>query len=632
MLDRDTKFAQFKIAVVQYVTVAIFFVLSTGFWRLQISQPEYYKELADQNRIKSLPLLAPRGRIVDREGRVIVGNYPSFSILLLREQVRDPERDLPLVAAGLDLDPAELKARVRRFRSAPRYEPIVIKEDATTQDLAFVEAHRDDLPILEDVMVSRRLYPRDGFLAHLIGYVGEVSENELDLPDFAAFRPGQILGKSGVERQYNDILMGEDGLRRVVVDNRGREVNRLDEKPSVAGKVVRLTIDLDLQAAAEEVMEEKNGAVVALDPRTGQILAMVSRPAFDPNKFAVRIKMDDWRQLMEDPAHPLFNRALQAQLAPGSVFKIIMTVAGLEAKTITPQTAVNCGGGANFYGRYFRCHLKQGHGHTELHRAIVQSCDVFFYTLGMRLGIDKIASFATSLGLGHKTGIDLPHEEDGVVPSPQWKLRMFHEKWYAGETISVAIGQGSLQVTPLQLAYALGGIASGGNFRRPHVVFPEQVKPYRPEADLDRTIRFPIDEGTLEQVTAGMYGVVNEGGTGARARLEGVDMGGKTGTSQVASAELAKTRMKAVKGSAGLEPGEPDLRDNAWFVGIAPHRQPEIAVAALLEHGEHSSQAAPIVREVIRVYWEKKQREKSKALAKAGKPAEPATPAGPGVL
>jgi penicillin-binding protein 2 len=593
----DTKFVQYKIAFVQYLTLGIFLLLATGFWRLQIQHPEYYAELAEQNRIKSLPLLAPRGRIIDRERRTIVANYPSFSILLLREQSKNLLEHLPLISRGLDVPIEELQARLRRFAREPKYEPIVIKEDASSADLAFLEAHRDDLPELEQVMVQRRLYARNGFAAHVIGYVGEVSDEELNLPEFAQYNPGAMVGKSGLERQYNDILMGQDGLRRVMVNSIGRVVQPLEEKPAVAGKQLRLTIDLDLQTAAEVAMDGKNGAVVALDPRTGEVLAIVSRPTYDPNKFAVRITGQDWKDLVENPDHPLLDRAIQAQLAPGSIFKLINVTAGLEEGTLTPETAVNCPGGATFYGRYFKCWQKGGHGHIALHRAIVQSCDVFFYNAGQKTGIDKLAYYAEQFGMAHRTGIDLPHEEEGVMPSPEWKRRMFREKWYAGETISVAIGQGSVAITPIQMAYAIGGIASGGVWHRPHLVFPDEIRAERPDSKIDEVRRFPLKDETVEQVTLGMWGVVNEGGgTGGRARIQGVEVGGKTGSAQVASLELTKT-MHAK-----------DLLDNAWFVGTAPRRNPEIVVAALFEHGQHGYLAGPIVREVIKAYWDKRQR------------------------
>ena len=611
----DTKFAQYKIALVQYLTLGIFLLLATGFWQLQIQRPEYYTALAEQNRVKNLPILAPRGRILDREGRVIVSSYPSFSILLLREQMRN-HRNLPLIATGLRIPLKELQARLHRFRTAPPYEPVVIREDATSRDLAFLEAHRDDLPELEAVMVQRRLYPRGGFAAHVLGYLGEVSEDELNRAEFAGYRPGAIVGKNGLERQYNDILMGKNGFRRVVVNSIGGEMGRLDEKPAVRGQPLRLTLDLDLQVAAEVAMEDKKGALVALDPRTGEVLALVSRPAYDLNDFAVRISDKEWTRLTQDPDLPLLNRAIQAQLAPGSVYKIFLATAALEEEVLTEKTSFYCSGGAVFYGRYFRCWRRGGHGRMTLHRAIVQSCDVFFYNVGRRLGIEKMAYYSQRLGLGSPTGIDLPYEEEGVMPSPEWKRRLFREKWYAGETISVAIGQGSVAMTPLQLAYAVGGIASGGVFRRPRLVFPSDIQGHRPGTDLDadpdtdlgtdldEVWRFPLREGTIEQVTLGMYGVVNEpGGTGRRARIEGVDVAGKTGTAQLASLKVARAS------------GASNLKDNAWFVGAAPRRNPEIVVVCLLEHGGHGYLAAPIVREVIKTYWEKRQPQKPQQVA-----------------
>ena len=611
----DTKFAQYKIAFVQYLTLGIFLLLATGFWQLQIQRPEYYSALAEQNRVKKLPILAPRGRILDREGRVIVSSYPSFSILLLREQMRN-HQNLPLIATGLRIPLKELQARLHRFRTAPPYEPVVIREDATSRDLAFLEAHRDDLPELEAVMVQRRLYPRGGFAAHVLGYLGEVSEDELNRAEFAGYRPGAIVGKNGLERQYNDILMGKNGFRRVVVNSIGGEVGRLDEKPAVRGQPLRMTLDLDLQVAAEVAMEDKKGALVALDPRTGEVLALVSRPAYDLNDFAVRISDKEWTRLTQDPDLPLLNRAIQAQLAPGSVYKIFLATAALEEEVLTEKTSFYCSGGAVFYGRYFRCWRKGGHGRMTLHRAIVQSCDVFFYNVGRRLGIEKMAYYSQRLGLGSPTGIDLPYEEEGVMPSPEWKRRLFREKWYAGETISVAIGQGSVAMTPLQLAYAVGGIASGGVFRRPRLVFPSEIQRPRPgtnldadpgtdlDTDLDKVWRFPLREGTIEQVTLGMYGVVNEpGGTGRRARIEGVDVAGKTGTAQLASLKVTNAS------------GASNLKDNAWFVGAAPRRNPEIVVVCLLEHGGHGYLAAPIVREVIKTYWEKRQPQKPQQVA-----------------
>ena len=469
-LRDDTKFATGKIAFFQYLTVGVFLFLIAGFWDLQVRNPELYNEQADRNRIKSLPVLAPRGKILDRDGRVIVDNHSSYSLILSRENLKSEH--LRPIAQGLGLDYGRLSSRIDRFRTRPRYEPIIIKDELSPGELAFVEAHRDPetFPEMELIRAQRRLYPQNGLAAHVIGYVGEISESELDLPEFIKYDAGDVIGKAGIEREYNDTLMGVDGQRQVVVDNRGREREVLGQKEAVPGKNLELTLDLDLQVVAELAMHGRSGAVVALDPRNGEVLAMVSAPSYDPNKFAGRIRSADWKEITDNPDNPMLNRAIQAQLAPGSTFKPIMALAGLENGVIDDNFRVHCPGGASFYGRYFKCHLKTGHGTVDLHKGIAQSCDVFFYNVGNRLGIDSIAEYATMAGLGHKTGIDLPGEAKGTVPSTEWKMRLFRQKWYAGETISVSIGQGALTVTPLQLAYAIGGISMGGVWYKPHLV------------------------------------------------------------------------------------------------------------------------------------------------------------------
>lgn len=588
ILRDDSRLASGKMAFFQWITVGVFLFLLSGFWKLQVQNPGYYQEAAERNRIKSLPILAPRGKILDRDGRVIVDNQSSFRLILSRENLK--EDHLKAIAEGLDIEYSDLQARLRRYASRPRYEPMVLKEELSPADLAFVESHRDaeTFPEMELIQSQRRLYPEGGFAAPLLGYTGEISESELYSPEFAKYDPGAIIGKAGVERQYNDWLTGVDGSRQVVVDNRGREHEVLGLKEAIPGKDLQLTIDLDLQAVAELAMEGKRGAVVALDPRTGEVLAMVSRPAFDPNKFTGRIRSADWKQIIDDPGNPMLNRAIQAQLAPGSTFKPIMALAGLEQGIIDDNFRVHCSGGAMFYGRYFKCHLKSGHGTVDVHKAITHSCDVFFYTVGNRLGIDRIAEYAQLTGLGEKSGIDLPNEAEGVVPSTKWKLRNFRQKWYAGETISVAIGQGALTVTPLQLAVAIAGIADGGRWIRPHLL----------KLPTNRlTVRQPnLNPDSIAKVIYGMYGVVNEYGTGVRARLAGYDVCGKTGTAQLASNQY-------LKGKTAVH-----LKDNAWFVGFAPRQAPEIAVVALFENGEHGQLAAPIVRDVIKAYFDKKIR------------------------
>jgi len=603
MLRDDTKFASGKVAFFQYFSVAVFVLLVASFWDLQVRNPELYSEAALRNSVKAIPLLAPRGKILDRDGRVIVDNHPSYSVLINR-QLYKPEH-LHDIAEGLNLDYDDLAAKVRRFSTEPKYRPIIIKLELTPADLAFVNAHRDGttFPELELIHVDRRLYPQGGLAAHVIGYVGEVSVGELDSPEFAKYNQGDIVGKAGIERQYNDVLIGVDGQRQEIVDNLGRSRSVIGIKEAIPGKTIQLTLDLDLQVVAELAMEGKRGAVVALDPRTGEVLAMVSRPAYDPNLFAGRIRSADWKEITGNPFHPLLNRAIQAQLAPGSTFKPIMALAGLEAGVINDGFHASCGGGASFYGRFFKCHLSRGHGSVELHKGIAQSCDVYFYNVGNRLGIDRIAQYAEMAGLGHKTGIDLPQEAEGTMPSSKWKIRNFRQKWYAGETISVSIGQGATTVTPLQLAAATGGIAMGGIWMKPHL-----LKDTQPEI----TRKGDLNPENIARIVSGMCAVVNEGGTGARSRIPGVEFCGKTGTAQLASNDFLK----------GSKQGQA-MKDNGWFVGFAPRINPEIAVVALFESGEHGTHAAPIVRDVVKAYFDKKARLQGIQAAKSPPPPEP---------
>jgi penicillin-binding protein 2 len=600
MFGRDEKVSPERLTAVQYIILAIFLLLAYGLWRLQVVDSDRYSSLAEKNRVRNVPILAPRGKILDRNGRMIVDNYPSFSALLLRDQSRDLNADADLIAQGLHITGAEVRERVRRFAAMPQYQPIFLKEDITPDELAFIEAHRNELPELDTIMVHRRLYPRNGFIAHLVGYVGEVTEDMLNQPQFELYSPGDVVGVSGVEKQYNDLLMGKNGSRRSVVNSRGKEVQQLDSTPAIPGKQLKLTVDIDLQIAAEEALADKNGAVVAMDPRTGEILAMVSRPTFDPNNFAVRIKRDDWSKLVNDENHPLMNKAIQAQLAPGSVFKIIMATAGLQ-EGIAQDMKVNCAGGASFYGRYFKCWVlaeHRVHGAVDISKAIYQSCDVFFYTLAERLGIGRIAKWATAFGLGQRTGIDLPQEMSGVMPSEEWKIRNFKQKWYAGETISVGIGQGAVATTPIQLARAIGSIASGGVLRRPHVAFPQELPPnYQPAGGVPDEVKIPIDPANWQIITDAMANVVSPIGTANSAHLKDIDFAGKTGSAQTIS-NTAKAR---------LANGKAKFKDNGWFAGVAPRRNPDIVVCALLEEGEHGYLAARVVSQVIKAYVEKQR-------------------------
>jgi penicillin-binding protein 2 len=603
-----------KLHSAQYLVALILAVLLAGLWRLQVLNAESFRSLAEANRIRKVPILAPRGKLFDREGRLLVDNYPSVSCFLLREQVKDLDADLPLISKGLHIPIEQIQATIRRYQIAPKYQPIPLKQDITPDDQAFIAAHRDELPELETLDEQRRLYPSDGFAAHLIGYVGEVSEQMLDDSRYAFYSPGDVVGRSGVEQTYDAFLRGKDGSRDVIVNSHGKELGHLGQELAVPGKDLRLTIDLDIQIAAEKVLEGKIGAIVAMDPHTGEILAMASRPTFDPNQFSVRLTKNYWNEILNNPDHPLLNKTIQAQLAPGSTFKIIMSVAGLQ-ENLAQTMHVPCNGGATFYGHFFSC--DRHHGMVDINNAIPFSCDTFYYTLANRLGIDTIAKYATSLGLSQKTGIDLPDEATGNMPSTLWKLKTQHEKWYAGETISVGIGQGAVTATPIQLARALSGIASGGVLRRPHVVFDDEIPPEMLQnihesfpGSGEATI--PLSAENWQIITDAMANVTSSPiGTAYIAHLDGVDFAGKTGTADVVGGRVKNSTNKSTI-------------PNAWFVGMTPRRNPDIVVAVLWEHGYWGNNSAKLAAQVINAFVTK-QRKRDNNLRIADTP-QPATP------
>jgi penicillin-binding protein 2 len=607
-----------KLHALQYLVALILAVLLVGLWRLQVLNAENFRSLAEANRVRKVPILAPRGRLFDREGRLLVDNYPSVSCYLLREQVKDLEADLPLISKGLHIPVEQIQATIRHYQIAPKYQPIPLKQDITPDEQAFIAAHRDELPELETLDEQRRLYPSDGFAAHVIGYVGEVSEQMLANDDrYSLYSPGDVVGRSGVEATYDAILRGTDGSRDVIVNSHGKELGHLGQTLAIPGKDLKLTIDLDIQMAAERALEGKIGAIVAMDPHTGEILAMASRPTYDPNQF-LRLTKNYWNEILNNPDHPLLNKTIQAQLAPGSTFKIIMSVAGLQ-ENVAQTMHVNCQGGGLFFGQFHAC--DRHHGAVDIYNAIPYSCDTFYYTLASRLGIDTIAKYGTSLGIGQKTGVDLPDEAVGIMPSTAWKLKTQHQPWYAGEVVSVGIGQGAVTVTPLQLARALSGVASGGVLRRPHVVFPDEVPP-----ELLQTIHenfpgsgeasIPLSTENWQIITDAMANVTGSPiGTAYAAHLEGVDFAGKTGTAQVMSHD-------ALARSGGGHNTEP----NAWFVGMAPRRNPDIVVAVLWEHGNWGNNSARLAAQVINTFVTKQRKHDNNIrIADTPKP-EPAAP------
>jgi penicillin-binding protein 2 len=630
LLSREGELPAIKLTIFQYVIVAVMAVLIFGLWRLQVVNAQSWKALAEANRVRKVPILAPRGQLFDRDGRLLVDNYPSVSCFLVREQGHNYEPDLPIIARGLHMTVDQIHAILKKYRAAPKYQPLPLKQDITPDEQEFIEAHRDEMPELETVDEQRRLYPKDGFAANLIGYVGEVSEEMLNDPRYEYYEPGDVVGKSGVEEAYDALLRGQDGSRDVLVDSHGREVGKLGTERSTPGKGLRLTIDMDIQRAAENAMGDREGAMVAMDPHTGEILAMVSRPSFDPNQFAVKIGREEWNKLITDPDHPLLNKAIQAQSPPGSTFKIIMSVAGLQ-EGVAQTFKVNCQGGAELYGHFYQC--DHHHGEVDINSAIPKSCDTFYYMLANRLGIDVIAKYAHELGLGQKTGIDLPDEITGVMPSTEWKMKNFHEKWFAGETVSVGIGQGAVAATPIQLARALGGIASGGVLKRPHVIFPEELPAEYRSAMRDSfpgsgDVTVPISTDNWQTVTEGMAATTDgsKGGTAYASHLEGIDFAGKTGTAQVMNHSYGALKVASAKNE----------RANAWFVGMTPRRNPDIVVAVFWQHGGWGAGSAHLVAKVIQAFVDKQRRLNDNLVAEKPQPVEVGAvwsqPDDPGVL
>ena len=468
-LIEDRRKISLRLTVLQYGITVVFSVLVVGFWVLQVVQHAKYAEIAENNHQRTLALRAPRGLVFDRDGRVLVENRHSYGISIVREHTKDINRTVRLLASVLGVEEGQVREIVDRHRREPTYRPITVVQDASLAQVAAVTARRFELPDVLVEKVPTRRYP-ELMASHLFGYVGEVSDNQVT--EGGSLKSGDIVGQSGIEKIYNAMLMGEDGARRVVVNSVGREIRTLDEDEPTEGKRLQLSIDYDVQKAIEDGFDTIgfNGAAVVLEPNSGEVLGFTSRPAYDPNAFASGIDRATWTSLTTDELRPLNDRAIQGRYSPGSTFKMAVALAALEEGTIKPDFHVNCAGGATFYGRPFKCWKKGGHGSIDLRHAIEQSCNVYFYTVANMVGVDKINKWATAIGLGVKSGIDLPNEVTGLVPSTQWKREKMREKWYAGETISVGIGQGAVAVTPVSMAVYMATLANGGTRVTPHLL------------------------------------------------------------------------------------------------------------------------------------------------------------------
>ncbi|MFN8543816.1 MAG: penicillin-binding protein 2 [Candidatus Binatia bacterium] len=585
-----------RIGMAAAIVLVAFGLLGLRLWYLQVVHGPEMRALSENNRIRLVRTPAARGIVYDRNGEILIDNRASFDIVFVPEDARNRTAVLANLATYVGEPEVELVKALHAPSKRPPYEGIVLRRDVEWQTVVALETHQLDLPGVTLRVGPRRYYPLGPIAAHLLGYVGEVSEHELgSWAEEAGYVRGDMVGKAGLERALDIELRGAAGGQQVEVDALGRRVRALGGQPDVPGNNLTLTLDRDLQETAERALGEYDGAVVALDPRNGEVLVMVSKPAFDPNLFARGIRRGEWASLVKDKKHPLNNRTIQGTFPPGSTFKIAMSVAALETGAFKPSTGVSCGGGMQFGSHYFHCWKKGGHGGIAFHEAIVQSCDVYFYQVGQKLGIDRMAEWANKLGLGLATGIRLDHENPGTIPSTEWKRKRFGQPWFAGETLSCAIGQGYVTATPLQMAQLAAMIANGGIRYRPQYVKRVEAPDgaLREEVVPEVLEDAHIHPDTLQRVRAAMRDVVEgERGTGRRARVAGIEVAGKTGTAQAIGTSDEGHRDARTK------------KDHAWFIAFAPVDDPRIAVAVLAEHsGEHGgTAAAPIAQQVIERY------------------------------
>ncbi len=594
----DLSLVRRRANTVFWIVSAVIFLALSFYWKVQIVDHKKFSGLAEANRTRQRALAAPRGLILDRTGEILADNGASFKVSFIRENVKDMEVSLARVSRLLEIDGETLRARIEQYKDLQAFEPIVVKDGLSPRDVAPIESRRLEFPELVVDAEPRRFYPNGTLAAHVLGYLQERTPEEIRAEPDRAARAGEMVGKTGVERQYDDILKGVDGKIIEVVDSLGRvRAENARQNPVQGGNIV-LTLDRRLQARAEDALEGREGVVVALDPASGEILALASFPTFDPNRFITRFTPTEWSQLTNDPLSPLENRAIRGLYAPGSIFKLVMSLGGLDFGYVTPETSVYCSGATQIYGAVRHCWFAPGHGSMNLSDAIKNSCNIYFYTLGRRMGVDLIALAAGRLGLGQKTGVDLTGEKEGLVPSSEWKTRTLKTPWYPGETISVAIGQGQLQVTPLQVAALTAMVAERGRRKRPHLFLSAPAGGKGVSADTEgagAAAELPFKPSAFESVIAGMWRSVNDGGTGNGAFVEGLDVCGKTGSTQVVSRESAERLSRAGR----------EIKTHSWFSGFAPRDNPRIVVTVLVEYGGGGgATAAPVARRIFELFKE----------------------------
>jgi len=596
-----------KALYVSVVVICFFAMVVTRLWFLQVEQGDYYNQLADSNRVRSIEIAAPRGNVYDRKGREIVTNRPSFNVVWIRENNKINDEWLKRLTRLLKLDVTVLLDKIRKMAGTPGHIPVRLAEDIDWETVARIENNRMYLPEIKIEVVPLRIYHFGNLASHLIGYMGEINKTELDKADKTLYKGGDLIGKMGLERLRERDLRGEKGHENMEVNALGFEQQNLKGDEPMPGKDLYLTIDVELQKIAEEEMAAKNraGAVVAMEANTGRLLALASAPELHLDEFVGGISQKAWQGMLDNPLHPLINKVVQGQYPPGSTYKPITAFAGLAEGVITPDTTVFCPGSMQFANRTYRCWKKGGHGTVSLKRALGESCDVYFYTVGLKLGVDRLAKYAKMFGLGEKTGVEMEHEKPGIVPSSEWKKKRYNAKWHEGETLSIAIGQGYDLTTPLQVAQMTMVIANGGTLYKPAVVEQvvdadgKQVSVFQPEV----LSRLSGQGRNLKLVREGMVEAVNSRrGTGREAQIDsqhGIIVGGKTGTAQVVRlAQYIHLKEEAI-------PYE--YRDHAWFTCFAPAANPEIVVTVLVEHGLHGGSAsAPIAAKILNKYFEDK--------------------------
>jgi penicillin-binding protein 2 len=590
-----------RINLIAGILLAVCILFGGSFWYMQIVKGEYYEQLAGENLFKEDPIPAPRGLIIDSTKKILAENRLSHNLFITPRLSRNLSNTLEYLSGVLSTPKEDLYKIIKKEGSIHHSSPILLYVDMTLPQLAYISARKIEYPELDIHHEQKRSYLYGPLFSHVIGYVGELTEEQERNKQFPEARRRDIVGQSGLEREYNLALMGRRGMERKVVNSYGavlKEFRPTRDEP-VPGKVLKLGIDFNMQKTADQVFQEENkyGAAVAMNIKTGDIMVLYNRPFYDPNDFIPKISPSKWKELIEDPQHPLQNRTVQNKFSPGSTFKVVMALAGLQENKINPNTTFHCSGGQYIYNRTFRCWKPGGHGGVNLYKALMQSCDVYFYNLGMRMDIDVIAKYSRLLGLESLTGIDLPNEAKGLVPDRDWKKRVANDKWYPGETISVSIGQGPVLTTALQLAQLYATIAMDGERVQPHVVNSildvsgktVETLPVRKEQIKG------IDRENYELVKKGLWAVVNDRGTAVRSRVEGYEMCGKTGTVQVVGYDRGRGLSETQKDKYG---------DHAWFISFAPLSDPQVAVAIFVEHGGHgSTAAAPVAKRIFETYF-----------------------------